>query len=315
MRSSVRLAAGLVAFAAALPAFAQDAHAWLARMDRAMREMDYVGTFVYSERRGMETLQVFHRRDGDGARERLVSLTGEPREVVRADERVTCIGTAPTPRAYEAAPGGGMFPALAANDARSLAQYQVALAGDGRIAGRAAQIVDVRARDAYRYGYRLWLDRDTGMLLKSLRVGLDGIPVEQIMFTELEFVTPSDQQLAAGQPADDARVARAELPAPAEAATQAAAAWRVQDPPPGFTLTLLRPAQDGGEEHQVYSDGVASVSVYIEPAERGVIGGNVSQGAISSSTRRIGAHRVFVIGDVPELTAQRFAQAVAASGS
>src|SRR5690606_3033078 len=219
-----------------------------------------VGTLVYGERGRMETLRVYHA-GGQPERERLVSLTGEPREVVRQDGRVTCIGLGGAdPVTFPAAPGLPSLPQAAA--AASSPHYAVSVAGSGRIAGRDAVEVAIQARDAFRYSFRAWLDRDSGMLLKAVRFGADGATVDQLMFTDIAIGQRPDE--ADLQPSGAAQV----LPsAPATTSlAPAQARWTVRDLPPGFSLVSVAAGPGEGEEHQVYSDGLASVSVYVEPA-------------------------------------------------
>lgn len=291
------------------PLLAADASALLERMNRALHGLDYVGTLVYAERGRIESMRVFHAAGADGSeRERLVALTGEPREIVREDGKVTCIGSTAAPRSYAAT-----LPSVsAATFAGELPQYEVVAGDDARIAGRDAQQVEIRARDAFRYSYRLWIDRDSGLLLKSLRYGADGSTIDQLMFTEVEIGRePSAAEL---QPSANAQ------PVPAQAAaTQASldsARWSVRDLPPGFVLASVSRDGNGNEEHQVYSDGLASVSVYIEaPGSDGAAPASTTRGAISVFARQHDDYRVYVIGDVPERTAQRIAQGVVASRS
>ncbi|HET6603763.1 MAG TPA: MucB/RseB C-terminal domain-containing protein [Xanthomonadaceae bacterium] len=311
-RALLLLAASLVA----APVLAQDAEQWLQRMQQALRERDYVGTFVYGDGTRLETMRVFHRVDGDGEHERLVALSGEPAEIVRSGSRVTCVGNHPVARSYPGAGGQPVLPGVPDLQPGALAHYRLELGAESRIANRPARQIEVRAGDAFRYGYRLWLDTETALLLKSVRMGPDGVVVEQLMFTELEpGRTPTDAELDL-DPATRATATTVTVPSTPESGPDATPRWRVLDPPPGFRLSQVRRSlREGSAEHQLFSDGIAHVSVYVEPA-----GGaaepsfSASEGAMSVYARRLDGHRVHVVGDVPLLTVQRFAQGLQLDG-
>lgn len=307
MRMRVALAGALL-LGLPLGATAAEPRALLERMERALHELDYTGTLVYSERGRMEAIRVFHDGGSDRQRERLLSLTGPAREVVRENGRVTCIGTAGAPRTW----GGAELPPLPALDDATaegaLEHYELALGDPGRIAGRDALQVEIRARDAFRYSYRLWIDEDSGLLLKSMRHGADGMAIDQLMFAEVDIgATPTEAELAPSIAEPIAETAAS----PAARQGAGAARFDVRDLPPGFALASVA-HDDSGEEHQVYSDGLASVSVYIAPGEgRPAVGGS-TRGAMSAYSRQHERFRVYVIGDVPERTAQRIANGVVA---
>jgi len=285
---------------------ATDAEAWLARIAPALRQLDYQGTLVYVANGRVETLRVFHRLDGERERERLVAISGPVREVIRDGAKVMCIGTGDAPVAYDLHQAGRWSQALAVSEAVRLQGYRATLAGDGRVAGHAAQVVDVAAADEWRYGYRLWLERESGLPLRVDLVGHDGATIEQVAFTELQLgVRPSDADLA---PSDSrALMPMATLP-PAE---RNAPGWRVPSPPPGFSLRAARFQPHGVQ--LLYSDGLASVSVYVERAPDGHLGGSRSQrGAVHARSFWLDGWHVLAIGKVPAATVERFARDVRA---
>jgi sigma-E factor negative regulatory protein RseB len=161
-----------------LPGWAQDATAWMARMGEALATLDYQGDLVYQHGSQLETLRIYHASGTDGGRERLLTLSGAPREVIRGGGQVRCVGTSDQSTSY----GHGMLqsPLMApfgGAGAASLGRhYEAVLGGVERIAEHETQLVEVRPRDAFRYGYRFWLERNSGMPLKSLRFGADGRP-------------------------------------------------------------------------------------------------------------------------------------------
>lgn len=310
MRAGLR--AGLIAgLVLSSTAFAQEANDWLVRMGQAVTGLDYHGDLVYVRGNQMEALRVFHAVDASGTRERLVALSGAPREVVRGLGQVQLSGS--RPRAARYGEAGLLQPqllaALGSDPARLPRHYVLALGAADRVAGLATQTLEVRPRDAFRYGYRLWLENDTGMLLKSVRFGADGRPVEQVMFTRIALrERPSEADLA-GAPVEDALPNPLPLP---QAAPATASAWSVANPPEGFELAARQPAAPAVGEHFVYSDGLATVSVYVEPLTGGVpaFTGPSDRGAMNLYGRVLDGQQITVLGDVPPATVERFAQGV-----
>lgn len=288
------------------PLHAADVDAWLARIAPALGELDYRGTLVYVAGGKFATLRVFHRNDDGHERERLVATSGPPREVVRDGGKVMCIGTGQEPVAYDLSQAGRWSPALALSKALRLPGYRATLGGEGRVAGRKAQVVDVVATDGWRYGYRLWIDRDSGLPLRVDLLDEQGRAVEQVAFTELELgVRPSDAEL---RPSAVGALSRVETLVSAGGAVPA---WHVPAPPEGFELRAARYRGDG--VHLLYSDGLASVSVYVEKAEPGLRGSRASQrGAVNARSYWLDGWHVMAIGKVPAATVDRFARTLRA---
>lgn len=317
MRTWLALVCGLLVAGGAAAASPQQ---WLERMAEAARVLDYAGVFVYQNGSRIETLRIVHRHDSDGERERLQSLSGEPREVIRDAETVTCI----FPERREVMvdrrlPRRPLAFRFVQHLDEIAASYELRLAGRERVAGRLAQRLDLRPRDRYRYGYHLWLDQEHALLLKSELVDDRGQAVERMLFTELEL--PARVTDAALEPVLDGegytwhRESR-RGPADAAAPPLAAERWQAGWLPPGFALRhqqrLQSPEQSGPTEHLVYSDGLASISVYVEPwAAESADEGMLALGATHTQRLRRAAQMITVVGEVPAITVERIAAAVA----
>lgn len=286
---------------------ATDAAAWLARVGPALRGLDYQGTLVVVANGRVDTLRVFHRVDEGRERERLVALSGPPREVIRDGSRVMCIGTGDAPVAYDMGQAGRWSEALAVSEAVGLAGYQARLGGGGRVAGHAVQRVEVLATDPWRYGYRLWLEKRSGLPLRVDLLDGDGRSIEQVAFTDIALdQRPTDADLAPSAPAELERVS----PLPPLAGQ--ALGWQVPAPPAGFRLRATRPLPDDGV-HLLYSDGLASVSVYVERVGSGLRGDARRQrGAVHARSFWLDGWQVLAIGKVPASTVDRFARTVRA---
>ena len=282
--------------------WSKDAGDWLDRIGPALAEQDYQGTLVTVSGGRIETVAVFHSFEDGRERMRLVALTGPHREVIRDDQMVMCIGTGLDSVGYDSDPAGRWNPAGQFAHAGKLDSYRATLGKVSRVAAREAQVVDLQPRDAWRYGYRLWLDSETGLPLRIALLGEDDSPMEQMAFTELSVGHKPDA--ADLQPSTRQGLQRIQS---LGSDKQDDPGWRVTSPPPGFSL---RAARRLGESVQLlYSDGLANVSVYIEtvPGNRRAQS-TMQRGAVNAYSLWQGPRHVVAIGKVPAATVEYFAR-------
>jgi len=294
------------------------AHQLLERMNEAVRMLDYEGRFVVQTDEKMDAMYIVHRMDGGSEKERVVSLTGQPREIIRSDQAVACMvpGRDKPINVGRPAHGRSLSPLRGVSADQLARSYTLHVLEAGRVAGRDADQILVQPHDDLRYGYRLFIDQDTALPLRS--VVLDGMSrvVSQMMFVELKVggaVTPIERDVSAMQ------MARAENAEPRPVDRLSAPAWIFPDLPPGFQLHVhrRRPATEpGGElEHFIFSDGIATVSVYIQPhVGDNALSGESSLGPAKAVGRVLAGHEIVVVGEVPAKTLHWFAQAVQAAG-
>lgn len=294
----------------------QDPYHWLERMREAARTLNYDGVFVYRHDGGMETIRVIHRVSGGREEERLTSLDGARREVLRDPERVTCILSDNRSVLVDESRGRGLFgSALRQLDDRMRGHYRLDLGGQARIAGRDARELRVTPADEFRYGYRLWLDVATGLLLKSQLLDEKGVVLEELLFTRVELPeTIPDSVLqpeVASEGFDRHTTPVSETP-PSVVPPELSVGWV----PPGFSNTghsreplsgLHTPA-----DHLVFTDGLAAFSVYLERLAPGgaPFEGLSQMGALSAYGGRVGEFQVTVIGEVPRVTVDRVGRSV-----
>lgn len=306
---------GLLLQPAAALAETNEAMQWLERVAEASQNLNYEGVFVYQHQGGLEAIRVVHRVDEGGIRERLYSLTGTEREIIRDNEQITC--TLPDSRSViiDRRSDNNPLAQLVPRDVEGLSRnYILKMAGEGRIADRAAIRVSILPRDKFRFGYQLWIDRQSGLLLQAEVFDEGGASIEQLMFTELRLPeTIPDAMLASHVVADGfSRYQEEPLLIPKGEASN----WTFEDLPSGFVLILheLRRMPGSAEpvEHLLFSDGLANVSVYIEkagPAE--AFTGHSSLGAVRAYGRTLGeSMQLIAVGEVPLATVERIALAV-----
>ncbi len=300
------LAAGT---AAPLYAQSNDALTWLRRMQDATRKLSYSGTFVYQHAGKTETSRITRLANADI--EKLEVLDGMPRELVRTRDTVRCYLPESKVVKLEQRTAERTFPALLPEQLSSLSRnYDISLGETRRISDFDCQAVVLAPKDNLRYGYRLYADTRSGMLIRAVTFDAPGDPVEQFMFMQLRIgdVTPQmvkSRYDASGWRVEDAATTPARL-----------AGWSLNVDLPGFhkVIELTRRMGESKPVGQlVYSDGLAAVSVFIEPLSgRGEPPrtGLASLGAIHIYTREVANHIVTVVGEAPAVSVQRFANAV-----
>lgn len=286
--------------------------AWLDRMTVALATRNYDGLFTHSIGTQSETMRIVHRvRDGQST-ERLVSLDGSGREIVRTPEEVHLY--LPDRQVVLVEPrtdDGSLLKTLPVPGPQLDAVYTMSLRQGNRMLGREVRILDIQPRDRYRYGYRLWLDEKTAMPLRSEVVDRQGHALEAIHFTQLEVgdeIDPGD--LEPQLDATGFRWVRHSRRAEQRVATMS---WQVRNVPPGFKLVASRlqavPGQPMPVQHLIFSDGVASVSVFIEPgpAKGPAPPESTRVGSANAYTTQVGGHVVTAVGEVPADTVRDIA--------
>lgn len=310
------LASGAAAGAAA----ADDARDWLTRMNEALTTRNYDGVFLHVHGGRVETMRIIHRAQGGKVMERLVSLDGSGREFVRTGTELACYlpdkRTVLVERRPEETTLLGNLPRF---DADSEAFYTLEHVERVRLMGRHTRVIAVQPKDEFRYGYRLWIDEATHMPLKTQLCDTRGRVIEQIQFANLtlpreiadtEF-EPQVDTTGFRWLRQDSRVARV---------GGGSALARALRPPPGFRLTLraaqTMPGSEGTVEHFVYSDGLASVSVFVETASeaKSALAGAARVGSSSAFSTTVDGHQVTAVGEVPPETVRFIANSVKAEG-
>lgn len=294
-----------------------DALDWLQKMNQAVRVTTYSGTAVYRDGSDLQTLRVHHRyQDGQEA-ERMYSLSGEMREVLRKDDNVTCI--LPDQRSVVVDHQGlpGLLPKLSRTAFEELDQvYElIAVAGQSRVAGRACREVRVRARDMYRYDYALCLDEQTHVPLDIRLIDERGQLLEQVVFTEIDYPDSLADELL--QPRTDTRgferlSAQSHAGQGIHPGEESVGVWELQSLPPGFRLATREhgqwPGFDGPVTQMLYSDGLATVSVFatLQRISEDALQGLTQVGGVNAYGRMIGDHHITVVGEVPRATVRFF---------
>jgi sigma-E factor negative regulatory protein RseB len=287
------------------------------KMNEAPRQHDFEGTFVYHHGDQIEAMRIAHKAEQGMVRERLVSLNGAAREIVRNEREVLCYLPDQNSVVVEHRKSDARgFPTILPERLPELDEhYVIQLGKSERVAGRVARQITIRPRDGYRYGYQLWADHDTGLLLRADLLDRQGRPLEQFMFTQLRIGPVPASALQPETPGKGMVWYRERGEPPATAATQQ---WNVTQLPGGFRLShrVMRnvPMRNKTVEHLVYSDGLATVSLFVEPLDKSAksaMQGPSHMGAVHAYGARVNGHQVTVVGEVPAETVAQIARSVA----
>ena len=307
----VRMCGAVLALASAVAqAQSPETLSWLRKIHEATQRLSYTGTFVYENGGRTETSRITRYVDPDGDIEKLEVMDGVPREIVRTKDTVRCYLPDSRVVKIDRRTERG-FPALVPDRISALARhYDISLGETRRIAGFDCQAVVLQPKDNLRYGYKLYADVNSGMLLQAVTVDAAGRNVEQFRFTHLRIGNVTRDMVRPRHAVREWRVEDAQV-APARLA-----GWGLTAELPGFrkvTELKRRLGESRPVGQMVYSDGLAAVSVFIEPLQGRrdpVRTGLASMGAIHIYTREVADHMITVVGEAPALSVQRIADAV-----
>ena len=291
----------------------ETAEGWLRWSQEARSQHSFVAEFIYQHQDHVDTMRIWRSAHPEaGVQERLLSLSGEPREIIRDQDEVTCVlpsaQAVMVDRRYWQKPLDARLP-----DSLSDFEphYRGRVIGADRVAGRSTQRVAILAEDAMRYGYQLWFDEDTGLLMRAELVNSDGDVLERIMMLDMELrdgLEPTELMSQLPQEGFERVTARANSPVDDQSVD--APSWSVTNLPDGFQLQMEReqalPGRDQPARHLLFSDGIATVSIYIEaetPDEE--VRGALQMGAMNAYTTTMDGYQAIALGEVPSATVEQ----------
>jgi sigma-E factor negative regulatory protein RseB len=295
-------------------------NAWLMRLHEASRHKTYTGTFVVSASGHLASAKIWHLCDGDLQIERVESLSGTPRATFRRNDEVMTFFPTARVAVSEKRDSLGLFPNLLKAPASDIgAHYDIKRLGVERVAGLDAEVVQLQPRDALRYAYRVWSDKQSGLVVQLQTLDTDGKLLEQAAFSELQLDAPvSKAKLTQMMDATQGyRVERREV----QKTTPELQGWSMAKEVAGFQsagcytrpVALLAGASGRTDitMQWMFSDGLATVSLFVEAfdASRHVREGAAELGGVTRTlTRRSGKWWITAVGEVPPATLVLFVQ-------
>lgn len=293
---------------------------WLVRIHEASSKQSYAGVFVVSVEGRMSSARIWHACEGAQQVERVESLTGSPRSTFRRNDQVLTFFPERRVVLSETRESLGLFPNLLQSHPTSIAQfYEAKPIGVERVAGFMADVVQLRPQDRYRFGYRVWTEQKTSLVLKLQTLDVQGRVLEQSAFSELQLDLPVSLSKLS-QMMDNTQGYRVETPEMAKT-TPEAQGWMLRGGVPGFkSMNCYKRLMAAGPETRqdgtvqwVFSDGLASVSLFIETFDprRHLQGELQALGSTYALTHRLNQWWVTAVGEVPPQTLTAFVQGLA----
>lgn len=299
----------------------RDAQYWLKKIQSSAQKLDYSGAFVYQQGNQIRTSRITHLLDGKNEVEKLEILDGKPREYIRTNDEVICYVPEAKTLLIEKRVTHDVFPAILATNPSELTQfYTVRMDEAGRVAGYDCQAIVLEPKDGFRYGYKLWAEKSTGLLLRAQTLNEKSEVVEQISFTHITIgnidrsrVKPSFKNTS-GWRIENTLMSQASL-----------SNWTVKSVPPGFKKIreVKRMVSDGAVANaagaastqrevsqMVFSDGLAAISVFVEPGTHSRTEGSMQQGAMNIVGKRHGDFWLTIVGEVPAPAIRQVANSI-----
>ncbi len=282
----------------------------LQRAQQASQRLSYQGVLSVQSGKHIQSSRVTHVWDPQhGELEAIESLQGLSVEWIRHNEDVQCVMHDVKTIRMEKRHASQAFSRLMSARIEELSnRYTIAQKDGDRVAGMDSTIFELRPKDTLRFGYRLWIERETGLLLRSQTLGDNDEVIEQVSFSEIKVGSIPDKQRpkfkAAGEGwrLEDATVSAQEAVLPLQIAFKPGV--------PGFRQVsgVVRKTRNTTVNQYVYTDGLASVSIFVENfnPSRPQANAVIHHGAVRTIVKRVGDYSVTAMGEVPLPTVRQF---------
>lgn len=302
----------------------REGQAWLKKIQSGAQKLNYSGTFVYQQADQVRTSRITHLIDGKNEIEKLEILDGNPREYIRRNEEISCYIPQTKTIVTEKRVAPDVFPAIFASNPVEMAEhYNVKKAETGRVAGFECQAILLEPKDHFRYGYKLWAEKTSGLLLRAQTLNDKNEVVEQIAFTQISIGDFDKSRVkssfgnTSGWRVENTTMSQVTIPD-----------WTIKWVPPGFKKIreMKRLVQDAAANNSasagthaaaqrevsqiVFSDGLAAISVFIEPGTQSRTEGTRQQGAMSIVGKRQGDFWLTIVGEVPAAAVKKVANSI-----
>ncbi len=297
----------------------QDPVAWLNMIAKAVKATDFSGTYIHQYGRKVDTARITHVVDESGEQEKLETLDGPPREVLRKNDDITCvIPQTKTIKMYRKNVRK-IFPGLVSDVPSIIENYFAKLGGIERVAGFDCQQILLNPKDSFRFAHRFCAELNSGLLLRASMLNDKSDVLEQFVFTQIAIASPSapisrdlvksnyaDSNKKPGWKVDDTGL---------QEVKSNESEWYLKGAPSGFKKIIeVRRAMSGKTDpviQQIYSDGLASVSVFIESGtdkQQGLI----RQGIYNLYVRSLDSSpfTVKVLGEVPNISLRQIGNSI-----
>jgi len=300
-----------------------EAIALLERMGSAAKQLNYDGVFTYQTGRKVQAIRIIHSANENGEVERLLSLNGAARELIRTNDLVTCIFPEGKRINIDRRPLGRGFPSdLLSRMSSAIPYYDITIGEKGRVANRKARQLVVTPVDDYRYGYHLWVDEETDLLLQSDLLTEKRQVLERFTFSSINMNVDIPELALQPQIEGQELTWNRNQTEPVSKAKRkdkddeaASSLWQIAWLPDGFALVAEQSRRKSNGmvvKQRVYSDGLSSVSVFLEQKTlaHGHLEGGTRMGAVNAFGLIADTHFITAVGQVPGHTVEKIGRSI-----
>ena len=287
-------------------------------MSNANSELNYDGVFVYRYDKHIDTMRIIHKKSNDGTiHERLVTLTGDKREIIRNNDRVKYFFPEDKIAIIEKSKLGQLISSYIPDSIQSISKFYIFnIVGQGRIAGLNAWIVNIMPIDRFRYGYQVWIDKDSKLLLKSKLKNFRGVTLEQIMFTQLAVLENIDDTLLKPTFSEQNFTWINNIRDKSSSYDNSRKKWLPLWIPEGFLMSEYTidpmPTSSMPVDHFIYTDGLATISIYVEKLnqQQPINTETTNFGGVNTYSISTDGYQITAVGEVPKATVQLIVNSV-----
>ena len=290
-------------------------------MSNATHELNYDGIFVYRYDKQIDTMRIIHKKNKNGdVYERLVSLTGNNREIIRENDIVKYMFPENKVAIIEKSKMRQLISSYIPDSTQSISKFYVFnLVGQGRIAGLNAWIINIKPIDRFRYGYQLWIDKKSKLLLKSKLKNFQGVTLEQVMFAQLNVLKNIDDALLKSSFNEQNFTWINNASDKTITYDISRKKWIPSWIPKGFFMSkyTIDPMPNSviPVEHFIYSDGLATISIYVEKLnnQQPINAETANFGGVNTYSTSTDGYQITAVGEVPKTTVQLIVNSVKSS--
>lgn len=293
---------------------AEDPWLHLEKASQAARKLSYKGIFLYQNFQDVRSIEITHLNNGTEEFARIVTLDGKPREALSRGNNMVVFNSNKENVMIQKRQGQNLFPAILPPDIESVkAIYTLRFADQERIGGREAQIVYLEPKDEFRYFYKLWLDREFGLILKMSILDHQQKLIEQASFNQIALFTGQDLNWFKPSVDTHKKYIMDDMP---ENKVSHEKYCTIANLPAGYqevshvTRTMGNSPQ---VVHQwVFSDGLSFVSLFVNPIPKGQKSrvGETQVGSSHVYARVMNGNQIMVVGEVPQATIQKISNSI-----
>ena len=291
-------------------------------MFAATNQLNYDGIFIYRHDKQIETMRIIHKKNHNGdIYERLISLTGNAREVIREKDQVKYFFPENKIVIVEKNRLGQLISSYIPDKIQSISEFYIFdIVGDGRVAGLDAWIVNIKPVDKYRYGYQLWIDKKSKLLLKSKLKNFEGVTLEYIMFTQIHILEHISDLLLKSSFSGRNFTWINNIKNTAIYENNSERKWVASWMPGGFSMSEYSKDPMSTSkipvEHFIYTDGLASISIFVEKLSKQhkkINSRTTNFGGVNTYSTLSDGYQITAVGEVPKRTVKLIADSVQSS--